>query len=58
VLVPSPSPAVILRIFASAHQSNLRRAEKLLRNMSVVAEIQSAIALIHKHQGGIRSGPP
>lgn len=31
---------------------NLRRAEKLLRNMSVVAEIQAAIALIRKHQGG------
>jgi hypothetical protein len=28
---------------------NLRRAEKLLRNMSVVAEIQSAIAIIRKH---------
>ncbi len=37
-------------------RKNLRRAEKLLRNMSVVAEIQSAIALIRKHQGGIRSG--
>ena len=31
-------------------RKNLRRAEKLLRNMSVVAEIQSAIALIRKHQ--------
>lgn len=30
---------------------NLRRAEKLLRNMSVVAEIQAAIALIRKHHG-------
>ena len=30
-------------------RKNLRRAEKLLRNMSVVAEIQSAIALIRKH---------
>ena len=29
-------------------RKNLRRAEKLLRNMSVVAEIQSAIALIRK----------
>jgi len=29
---------------------NLRRAEKLLRNMSVVAEIQSAIAIIRKHR--------
>jgi hypothetical protein len=33
-------------------RKNLRRAEKLLRNMSVVAEIQSAIALIRKHPGG------
>lgn len=33
-------------------QKNLKRAEKLLRNMSVVAEIQSAIALIRKHPGG------
>lgn len=32
-------------------RKNLRRAEKLLRNMSVVAEIQSAIALIRKHSG-------
>jgi capsid protein len=31
-------------------RKNLHRAEKLLRNMSVVAEIQSAIALIRKHQ--------
>ncbi|MHB1033221.1 MAG: phage portal protein [Pirellulales bacterium] len=36
-------------------RKNLRRAEKLLRNMSVVAEIQSAIALIRKHQGGSRT---
>jgi capsid protein len=35
---------------------NLRRIEKLLRNMSVVAEIQSAIALIRKHRGVSRSG--
>jgi hypothetical protein len=34
---------------------NLRRAEKLLRNMSVVAEIQSAIALIRRHRHGMRS---
>lgn len=34
---------------------NLRRAEKLLRNMSVLAEIQSAIALIRKHHGSTRS---
>lgn len=33
---------------------NLRRAEKLLRNMSVLAEIQSAIALIRKHHGATR----
>ena len=37
-------------------RKNLRRAEKLLRNMSVVAEIQSAIALIRKHRGMNRSG--
>ena len=32
-------------------RKNLRRAEKLLRNMSVVAEIQSAIALIRTGRG-------
>jgi capsid protein len=37
-------------------RKNLRRAERLLRNMSVVAEIQSAIALIRKHRGASRSG--
>lgn len=37
-------------------RANLRRAEKLLRNMSVVAEIQSAIALIRKHRSASRSG--
>ncbi len=37
-------------------RKNLRRADKLLRNMSVVAEIQSAIALIRKHRGATRSG--
>jgi len=37
-------------------RKNLRRAEKLLRNMSVVAEIQSAIALIRKHRAASRSG--
>ncbi|MDO4582950.1 MAG: phage portal protein [Planctomycetia bacterium] len=37
-------------------RKNLRRAEKLLRNMSVVAEIQSAIAIIRKHQGTSRLG--
>lgn len=36
-------------------RKNLRRAEKLLRNMSTVAEIQSAIALIRKHQGTSRT---
>lgn len=37
-------------------RKNLRRAEKLLRNMSVVAEIQSAIAIIRKHSAGSRNG--
>jgi len=37
-------------------RKNLRRIEKLLRNMSVVAEIQSAIALIRKHGGTTQSG--
>ncbi|MDO4574039.1 MAG: phage portal protein [Planctomycetia bacterium] len=37
-------------------RKNLRRAEKLLRNMSVVAEIQSAIAIIRKHNVSGRSG--
>jgi capsid protein len=37
-------------------RKNLRRAEKLLRNMTVVAEVQSAIALIRKHRGASRSG--
>lgn len=37
-------------------RNNLRRVEKLLRNMSVVAEIQSAIALIRKHRSANRSG--
>ncbi len=37
-------------------RKNLRRAEKLLRNMSVVAEIQSAIALIRKHRHGTLGG--
>jgi len=36
-------------------RKNLRRAEKLLRNMSVVAEIQSAIALVRKHHGATRT---
>ncbi|MBN1589207.1 MAG: phage portal protein [Pirellulales bacterium] len=36
-------------------RKNLRRAEKLLRNMSIVAEIQSAIALIRKHKSGTQS---
>jgi capsid protein len=33
-------------------RKNLRRAERLLRNMSTVAQIQSAIAVIRKHQAG------
>lgn len=37
-------------------RKNLRRADKLLRNMSVVAEIQSAIALIRKHRTATRTG--
>lgn len=37
-------------------RANLRRAERLLRNMSVVAEIQAAIALIRKHRSATRSG--
>ena len=37
-------------------RNNLRRAEQLLRNMSVVAEIQSAIALVRKHRSATRSG--
>jgi hypothetical protein len=32
-------------------EKNLRRTEKVLRNMTVVASIQSAIALIRKHSG-------
>jgi hypothetical protein len=32
-------------------RKNLRRAEKLLRNMSVLAEVQSSIALVRKHRG-------
>jgi capsid protein len=36
-------------------RKNLRRCEKLLRNMSVVAGIQSAIAIIRKHGAGTRS---
>jgi len=35
---------------------NLRRAEKLLRNMSVVSEIQSAIAVIRKHRAATSAG--
>ncbi|MEM8864185.1 MAG: phage portal protein [Planctomycetota bacterium] len=37
-------------------RKNLRRADKLLRNMSVVSEIQSAIALIRKHRSASRNG--
>ncbi|MEX2118891.1 MAG: phage portal protein [Pirellulales bacterium] len=36
-------------------RKNLRRAEKLLRNMSVVSEIQSAIAIIRKHHSSSRT---
>ncbi|MBX7074103.1 MAG: phage portal protein [Pirellulales bacterium] len=36
-------------------RKNLRRAEKLLRNMSVVSEIQSAIALIRRHASATRA---
>ncbi|MCC6125804.1 MAG: phage portal protein [Pirellulales bacterium] len=37
-------------------RKNLRRAEKLLRNMSVVSEIQSAIAIIRKHRSATAAG--
>ena len=37
-------------------RKNLRRVERLLRNMSALAEIQSAIALIRKHRSALRSG--
>jgi capsid protein len=37
-------------------RKNLRRVEKLLRNMSALAEIQSAIALIRKHRSVLRNG--
>jgi capsid protein len=37
-------------------RKNLRRAEKLLRNMSVVSEIQSAIAIIRKHAAATSAG--
>jgi capsid protein len=37
-------------------RKNLRRAEKLLRNMSVVSEIQSAIAIIRKHRAATGAG--
>jgi capsid protein len=37
-------------------RKNLRRVEKLLRNMSALAEIQSAIALIRKHKSATRNG--
>ncbi|MHB8897339.1 MAG: phage portal protein [Thermoguttaceae bacterium] len=35
-------------------RKNLERAEKLLRNMSTVAGVQSAIAIIRKHAAGAR----
>ena len=37
-------------------RKNLRRVERLLRNMSVVGEIQTAIALIRKHAQGTKAG--
>jgi capsid protein len=37
-------------------RKNLRRAEKLLRNMSIVSEIQSAIAIIRKHKAATAAG--
>ena len=37
-------------------RKNLRRVERLLRNMSALAEIQSAIALIRKHRSALRHG--
>ncbi|MBN2577888.1 MAG: phage portal protein [Pirellulales bacterium] len=37
-------------------RKNLRRAEKLLRNMSIVSEIQSAIAIIRKHRAATGAG--
>lgn len=37
-------------------RKNLHRAEKLLRNMSLLAEVQSAIALIRKHPQASRGG--
>jgi capsid protein len=37
-------------------RKNLRRADKLLRNMSIVAEIQSAIAVIRKHGAATAAG--
>ncbi len=36
-------------------RKNLLRAEKLLRNMAAVSDIQTAIALIRKHQASSRS---
>ena len=41
-------------LFYPVHE-NLKRAEKLLRNMSVVAQVQSAIALVRKHRSGSKS---
>jgi hypothetical protein len=37
-------------------RKNLRRVDKLLRNMRALAEIQSAIALIRKHRSALRNG--
>ena len=44
-----------LPLFWPVH-ANLTRAEKLLRNMSVVSEIQSAIAMIRKHGQASKAG--
>lgn len=37
-------------------RKNLIRASKLLRNMTMVAEIQTAIAMLRKHKGGNAAG--
>ncbi len=49
-----PTCAAACRCFTRC--AKLRRAEKLLRNMSVVAEIQSAIALIRRHRQATATG--
>lgn len=37
-------------------RQNLRRAERLLRNMAAVSEIQSAVAMIRKHASATQAG--